>query len=96
MKELLFTKVAENALTSLDRGEQEKAIKLLRAFSNDINDILLIGKVHKLYGITNDNLFSIRLNLKLRIIVERLDAEIRVVDVINHDLFERYFKKGNV
>jgi len=52
--------------------------------------------VHKLYGTTNNNLFSIRLNLKLRIIVEALDFEIKIVDIINHDLFERYFKKGNV
>lgn len=92
MKKLLFTKAAENALTSLDKSDQDMAIILLNAFSNNINDILLMGKVHKLYSTTNNNLFSIKLNLKLRIIAELLESEIRVIDVINHDLFDKYFK----
>lgn len=93
MKEIEFTKAAENALTSLDIKEQEKAIQLLHAVASNITDPFLTGKINKLIG-PSQNLFAIRLNLRLRIIIELHEDKINVIDIINHDLFERYFKRG--
>lgn len=93
VKQIEFTKVAENALTSLDPKEQEKAIKLLHTISESITDPVLIGKINKLTG-SGINLFAIRLSLKLRIIIEILEDRVNVIDILNHDLFERYFKKA--
>lgn len=93
VKQIEFTKAAENALTSLDPKEQEKAIKLLHTISENITDPVLTGKINKLTG-DGINLFAIRLSLKLRIIIELLEDRVNVIDILNHDLFERYFKKA--
>lgn len=93
MKQIEFSKAAENALTSLDQNEQEKAINLLNAISENITDPVLIGKINKLTG-SGFNFFAIRLSLKLRIIIEILEDRVNVIDILNHDLFERYFNKG--
>lgn len=91
MKEIQFTKAAENALTSLQEKEQQKAISLLTNIAENLADPQLQGKVHKLVG-PAENLFSLRLNLRLRVIVEISEDQLKVIDILNHDLFERYFK----
>jgi Txe/YoeB family toxin of Txe-Axe toxin-antitoxin module len=93
VKEIEFTKAAENALTSLDIKEQDKAMHLLQVIASNITDPSLTGKINKLIG-PAQNIFAIRLNLSLRIIIELHEDRINVVDILNHDLFERYFKKG--
>ncbi len=93
MKEIEFSKAAENALTSLDLKEQKKTIRILQTMSNDMSDSYLRGKINKLVGTTRD-LYAIKLNLKLRVIVELQDEKINVIDILNHGLFERYFKRG--
>jgi len=91
VKEIQFTKAAENALTSLQEKEQQKAISLLTNIAENLSDPQLQGKVHKLVG-PSENLFSLRLNLRLRVIVEISEDQLKVIDILNHDLFERYFK----
>lgn len=91
MKEILFTKAAENALTSLQEKDQQKAISFLKIMAEHVTAPQLQGKVDKLIG-TTENLFSLRLNLKLRVIVQLSENEVKVIDILNHDLFERYFK----
>lgn len=93
MKGIEFTKAAENALTSLDSKEQEKAIQLLHVIASNMTDPFLTGKINKLVGFT-ENIFSVKLNLRLRIIIELHEDKINVVDILNHDLLERYFKRG--
>lgn len=93
MKEIEFTKAAENALTSLDVKEQEKAIQLLHVIASNITDPFLTGKINKLIG-PAQNLFAIKLNLRLRIVIEFHEEKINVIDILNHDLFEKYFKRG--
>jgi hypothetical protein len=93
MKQIEFTKAAENALTSLDLREQKKAIRLLHTISENITDPVLTGKINRLTG-SEINLFVIRLSLKLRIIIELFEDRVNVIDILNHDLFKRYFKKA--
>jgi len=93
VKEIEFSKAAENALTSLDLKDQKKAIQILQTMSSNMSDPFLAGKINKLIG-PAQNLYAIKLNLRLRVIVEVQDERINVVDILNHDLFERYFKRG--
>ncbi len=92
VKQIEFTKAAENALTSLDPKEQEKAIMFLQKISENITDPALTDKINKLSG-TGINLFAVRLTLKLRIIIELLEDRVNVVDILNYDLSKVYFKR---
>ena len=92
VKNIEYTKVAENALTSLDPKEQNKAIKLLGMVSENMTDPHLDGKLNKLTG-SDINLFAVKLNIKLRIIIRILEDKVNVVDILNYDLLEKYFKK---
>lgn len=93
MRKIEITKVAESALKSLTPPEQKKALSLLQKAARSISEPTIKTKINAL-KITEPNFFVIKLNPKLRIIVELLEDRINVVDIINHDLFARYFKKG--
>jgi hypothetical protein len=93
VKEIEFTRAAENALTSLENKVQIKAFQLLKTIATNFTSPVLEGKVNKLIEPTR-NLYVAKLNPKLRIIVELQEDKVKVVDILNHDLLKRYFKGG--
>ena len=89
-KNIIFTQAAHSAYNTLNEKEQQKAIGLLEMVAqNDQYDIH--SEIYKLAG-TEQSLFAIKLNLKLRIIIEIGEDELTVLDILNHDLFVKYFK----
>jgi mRNA-degrading endonuclease RelE of RelBE toxin-antitoxin system len=91
-KHIEFTKAAMTAFHSLSDREKKKAIELIELTAADIKNPLLHNKFYKL-STTTRHLYAIRLSLKLRIVIEILDTEIKVLDILNHDLFIKYFSK---
>lgn len=91
-KHIEFTKAATTAFHSLNNRERSKAYDLIQLIAKDINDPSLHNKFYKLSSPIR-HLYAIKLSLKLRIVIEILDNEIKVLDILNHDLFIKYFNK---
>lgn len=90
-RHIKFTKGARSSFTSLSKGEQSKTIQFLEVLSEDFQSTSLSTRIYKLSG-TEKPLYALRLNQKLRIILELSDEKILVLDILNHDLFIKYFK----
>jgi len=92
-KHIDFTKAATTAFHSLNDKEKKKAIYLIELISNDFHSAELQNKFYKLSN-PQRKLYAIKLTLKLRIIIEILDDVVKVLDILNHDLFIKYFSKS--
>ena len=93
VKKINLTKNAESALAFLNEQDRENADRLLR----DISEVASLESDEassyqpKLVG---KNMFALKLSAQLRMIVEVLDESIRVLDVINSNLFIKYSKSA--
>ena len=90
IKSIEFDLTAEVVLSSLNQDLQDKAYSLIFRAAQNINDIVLKGKI---VPMTDYNRFTyaIHLSPKLRIILH-IDTEmVKVLDIVNIDLRERYF-----
>ena len=92
LRNIIFSKAANTAFHSLLNTEKKKALHLLNIVSLDLKDLLVQNKLYKLKH-TTKQLYAIRLSLKLRMVIEITEDEIIVLDIINHDLFIKYFTK---
>ena len=93
MKTIDYNKAAYAAYTTLSGSDKVKADKLINAFAegNSVRHPSLSHKINKVVGNLGETLYSIRLTPKLRILVEDKDDRVIVADILNHDLFVRYF-----
>lgn len=91
-KQIDFSQQAYAALYSLSPKEREKAMALIELSDNSLHRLLSEEKSYKL-GIFDRNIYALKLNEKLRIIVEIMDDKIEILDVLNRDLHDIYFKK---
>ena len=92
-KQIDFSQQAYAALYTLSAKEQKKAMKLIELSGNNLQSLLLEDKSYKL-GIFDRNIYALKLNEKLRIIVEIMDNEVKILDVLNRDLHDIYFKNN--
>lgn len=95
-KHIEFTKAATTAFHSLNDREKKKAFELIELTAGDIKNPLLHNKFYKLLLPPARHLYAIKLSLKLRIIIEILDTEIKVLDILNYDLFIKYFNNSRI
>jgi Txe/YoeB family toxin of Txe-Axe toxin-antitoxin module len=91
-KQMDFSQQAYAAIYTLSAKEQKKAMHLIELSGKDLQSLLLEEKSYKL-GIFDKNIYALKLNAKLRIIVEIMDNEVKILDVLNRDLHDIYFKK---
>jgi mRNA-degrading endonuclease RelE of RelBE toxin-antitoxin system len=91
-KQMDFSQQAYAAIYTLSAKEQKKAMQLIELSGHDLPSLLIENKSYKL-GIFDRNIYALKLNAKLRIIVEILDNEVKILDVLNRDLHDIYFKK---
>lgn len=88
-----YSKVAKNALMTLDISEQQKARRLINKIAESTTNDFNMSNVSRLNS--NDrNLIAIKLNAQLRIIVELHEDKIDILDILNYGLYERYFRDG--
>lgn len=94
MKTVEFNKAAYAAYTTLSGSDQVKTDRLITAFAEEdsATNPLLANAVKKVSGSLEENLYAIHLTNKLRILVEEQEDRVMVVDILNHDLFVRYFQ----
>lgn len=90
MKEIIISKAAFTALNSLSLADRNKAEKLIKTAAANLNDLMLVNLIYKLKGVET-NMFAIKLGMKLRIIIQVEEQNLQVLDILNHDLFIRYF-----
>lgn len=88
-RNITFSKGAHSAFGTLNENEQKKAIHYLKLISNNKQNTIQ-SKIYKL-TVNESTLYAIKLNLKLRIVVEVKEEEVSVIDILNHDLFVKYF-----
>jgi mRNA-degrading endonuclease RelE of RelBE toxin-antitoxin system len=93
LRNIEFSKAAQTAFSSLSVREKKKAIGLLDLTNTNIQDLRLNSKIYKL-KMVDRQMYALRLSDKLRVIIEINDTEIRVVDILNHDLFVKYFNNS--
>ncbi len=86
-----FTKGAEASFSFLPEKVQTKAKEYLSQVAECGSFSVLKDKCYKLPG-AEDDLFAIKINSKLRLIVQLKSTRLLVLDVLNHDLFLLYFK----
>jgi mRNA-degrading endonuclease RelE of RelBE toxin-antitoxin system len=91
-KHIDFSPHAYFAFHTLPVGEQKKAMKLVESSSNDNKNLLLEGESYKLKNFDR-NIYALKLTDKLRIIVEITDDEVKILDILNRDLYDVYFNK---
>lgn len=94
MKKVEFNKAAYTAYTTLSDVDKVKADKLINAFAEEdkASNPLLTHNIRKVSGGSEGNLYSLRLGPKFRILVEVREDQVIVVDILNHDLFVKYFR----
>ena len=90
MKDIIISKAAFTALNSLNTTDRDKAEKLIKIAAVNENDTMLLNLIYKFKGVET-NMFAIKLGTKLRIIIQVEEQSLKVLDILNHDLFIRYF-----
>lgn len=90
IKSIEFDLTAEVVLSSLSQELQDKAYSLIFRAAQNINDIVLKDKITQMTDY-NRFTYAIRLSPKLRIILHIDSEKVKVLDILNIDLRERYF-----
>ena len=90
IKSIEFDLTAEVVLSSLSQELQDKAYSLILRAAQNINDIVLKDKIVPMADY-NRFTYAIRLTPKLRIILHIDSEKVKVLDIVNIDLRERYF-----
>ena len=92
VKSIEFDLTSEVVLSSLGQELQDKAYSYILRAAQNINDIVLKDKITPMSAY-NRFTYAISLSPKLRIIVHIDNEKVRVLDILNIDLRERYFGK---
>ncbi|MDZ7879802.1 MAG: hypothetical protein U5L45_19140 [Saprospiraceae bacterium] len=90
IKLIEFDLTSEVVLSSLSQELQDKAYSLILRAAQNINDSVLKDKIRPMTGY-NRFTYSINLSSKLRIILHIDSEKVKVLDILNIDLRERYF-----
>ena len=90
IKSIEFDLTAEVVLSSLSQELQDKAYSLIFRAAQNINDSVLKDKIRAMSGY-NRFTYAVQLTSKLRIILHIDSEKVKVLDVLNIDLRERYF-----
>ena len=90
IKSIEFDLTSEVVLSSLSQELQDKAYSLILRAAQNINDIVLKDKIMPMSDY-NRFTYAIRLTAKLRIILHIDSEKVKVLDIVNIDLRERYF-----
>ena len=90
IKSIEFDLTAEVVLSSLSQELQDKAYSLIFRAAQNINDSVLKDKIRAMSGY-NRFTYAVQLTAKLRIILHIDSEKVKVLDVLNIDLRERYF-----
>jgi hypothetical protein len=90
IKSIEFDLTADVVLSSLSQEMQDKAYSLIFRAAQNINDIVLKDKTIQMRDY-NRFTYAISLSSKLRIIVHIDSEKVKVLDIVNLDLRERYF-----
>ena len=91
-KQIDFVPHAYFAFHTLSEKEQKKAMQLIELSGNDNKILMLQGESYKLSNFER-NIYALKLTDKLRIIVEILANEVKILDILNRDLYDVYFNK---
>ena len=90
IKSIEFDLTAEVVLSSLNQEMQDKAYSLIFRAAQNKNDIVLKDKIMPMIDY-NRFTYAIILSPKLRIILHIDSEKVKVLDIVNIDLRERYF-----
>ena len=90
IKSIEFDLTSEVVLSSLSQELQDKAYSLIFRAAQNLNDSVLKDKIMPMTDY-NRFTYAIRLTPKLRIILHIDSEKVKVLDILNLDLRERYF-----
>ena len=90
IKSIEFDLTAEVVLSSLSQELQDKAYSLIFRAAQNISDSVLKDKIRQMSGY-NRFTYAVQLTSKLRIILHIDSEKVKVLDILNIDLRERYF-----
>jgi mRNA-degrading endonuclease RelE of RelBE toxin-antitoxin system len=91
--EIKYTKAAHIARASLPPIDRFKFEELISLIGKDINDIFLKDKLLRIHSSDSDNLYSLRIGAKYRGIIKLEEKTVNVLDIVNHESLEKFFKK---
>lgn len=91
--QIAYTKAAHIARASLPQLDRFKFDQLISLVEKDINDTYLRNKLERIHSSNSDNLYSLRIGTKYRGIIKLDEKTINVLDIVNHESLEKFFKK---
>lgn len=93
-KQIDFAIGGRSAYTFLKKNMQKKVMQLAKMAANDTGNNWLQEYSYKMANMGDKNVYVIRLSENLRLIVEILDKEVKILDIINQGLHDVYFKNN--
>jgi mRNA-degrading endonuclease RelE of RelBE toxin-antitoxin system len=91
--EIKYTKAAHIARASLPPIDKFKFDELISLVGKDINNIYLKDKFQRIHSSDPDNLYSLKIGAKYRCIIKLDEKSVNVLDIVNHESLEKFFKK---
>ena len=93
-KQIDFALGGQTAYAFLKKNMQKKVMELASMVANDNGNSWLHQYSYKMANMGERNIYVIRLSDSLRLIVEVMDREIKILDIINQGLHDIYFKNS--